>query len=73
MELEIQLPSFSCIIQLEGDAASTFPQKEKKGLAKREGHPKASNKHTQMQEEEEERKRLSVVLNRETAVVSVPL
>lgn len=45
------------------DAASVFPQKEKKGLAKKEGHPKASNKHTQMQEKEE-RKSLSVTLSK---------
>lgn len=38
-----------------------FPQKEKKGLAK-SGHPETSNKHTQMQGEEE-RKSPSALLN----------
>lgn len=52
MEVEIQLYFPLVHNPARGNTASTFPQKEKKGLTKK-GHPKVSNKHTQMQEEEE--------------------
>lgn len=72
MELEIQLAFPVMHNPAKGNAASTFPQKEKKGLAKREGHWKASNKHAQMQEEEE-RKSLSVTLNKRDCSLSYSL